>query len=61
MRTRGISPKVWAPVAGLVATFVVNLIASGEFDRTELAQLVAVGLSAVIGYFASPGDVVPAE
>lgn len=57
MKTRGISPKVWAPTAALLITFVVNLIASGEFDRTEIAQLVGAVLTAVVGYLAGPGDV----
>lgn len=57
MRTLGISPKVWAPTAALLVTFLANWIASGEFDRTELAQIVAAGLTAVIGYLASPGTV----
>jgi hypothetical protein len=54
-----ISPKVWAPVALQIVAFLVNLIASGDFDRTELAQLVGLALTAVVGYFASPGDVTP--
>jgi hypothetical protein len=52
-----ISPKVWAPVAAQIIAFLVNLIASGEFNRTELAQLVGLALTAVVGYLASPGDV----
>ena len=59
MRTVGISPKVWAPVAAQVIAFIVNLIASAEFDRTEAAQLVGVALTALVGYLADPGDVVP--
>lgn len=61
VRTRGISPKVWAPVAVQLAALIVSLIASGEFDRTELAQLVGVALTALIGYMASPGDVTGPE
>lgn len=57
MVTRGISPKVWAPTAALLVTFVVNLIASGEFDRTELAQLIGAAMTAVVGYLAAPGDI----
>ena len=57
MKTVGISPKVWAPVALQVIVFVVNLIASGEFDRTEVAQLTGVALTAVVGYLAGPGVV----
>lgn len=40
---------------------VVNLAATGEFDRVELAQLINLGLTAVLGtlagYWARPNEV----
>lgn len=57
MKTHGISPKVWAPVAAQLVAVLVNLIASGDFDRTELAQIVGAGLTALFGFWASPGAV----
>jgi hypothetical protein len=60
MTTIGLSPKVLRPAAVQAVALVVNLIASGEFSRTELAQVVALALTAVIGWWAPPG-VVTAE
>lgn len=57
MKTHGISPKVWAPVAAQLVAFLVNLIASGAFDRTELAQIAGAGLTAFFGFLAGPGAV----
>jgi hypothetical protein len=57
MKTVGISPKVWVPTALQAIALVVNLIASGEFDRVEVAQVVSLGLTALVGYLANPGSV----
>lgn len=56
-KTRGISPKVWLPVSAQATALLVNLIASGHFDRVELSQLAALGLTAFFGYLANPGQV----
>lgn len=64
MRTVGFSHKVLATVIGAVSAqlvaFVVALVATGEFDRVALGQLVGVALTAVfgvlVGYQASPSD-----
>lgn len=54
---KNISPKVWNPVvAGLLLT-VGHWIATGEFNRTELAELVTTAGYGLIGYLSSPGDV----
>jgi hypothetical protein len=62
VRTQGLSRKLTATLIGAVGTqviaFVVNLLASGEFNRTELAQIVGIGLTAafgtVAGYLSQP-------
>lgn len=56
-RTLGISPKVFVPSLLQLIGILVNWIASGEFDRTELAQVVGLALTAVVGYLVPPGDV----
>jgi hypothetical protein len=57
VRTIGIAPKVWQPVAAIFTTAVVNLIASGEIDRAELSLLVAAGLTAIFGWLGGAGKV----
>lgn len=66
MRTVGFSNKVFVTVLAAVSTqlvaFVVNLVATGVFDRVAAAQLVGVGLTAVFGvlagYQAAPSETV---
>jgi hypothetical protein len=62
MKQIGISPKGLAPALLQVVALLVNWIATGEFDRVELAQVIGVALTAIVGYLASPGTVErPAE
>lgn len=56
-RTVGFSPKVLVPAALQAVALLVNFIASGAFDRVELAQVVGLALTAVVGYIAGPGEV----
>lgn len=58
MRTQGISPKVWVPTAVGVLAIIVHWVATGEFNRTELAESVSVAGYALIGYLAGPGEVI---
>jgi hypothetical protein len=44
-----------------VIALLANLIATGSFDRAELAQVVALALTALVGYFAGPGEIEPYE
>jgi hypothetical protein len=61
-QTVGLSSKLIGTLIGAcgaqLVAFVVNLISSGEFDRTEAAQLVGLALTAVfgviVGYIAQP-------
>lgn len=62
MRTDGFSNKVaktlWGACGAQATALLVNLIATGTFDRVELAQLVGVALTAaggvLVGYQAAP-------
>lgn len=61
-RTAGLSNKVaktlWGACGAQAVAFLVSLIATGQFDRVELAQLVGVAATAagglLAGYAASP-------
>jgi hypothetical protein len=57
VKTIGISPKVLIPVLAQAAALLVNWIATGAFDRVEVAQVVGLGLTAVLGAWAGPGEV----
>lgn len=61
MKTLGISPKVWQPIAAQFTALVVVLLATGDFDRVTWAQLAGMVLTAGFGWFASPGKVVSDE
>jgi hypothetical protein len=56
-RTNGLSPKLYLPFLSLLAAVLTHWIATGEFDRVEVAGLVATALQGVIAFLASPGDV----
>lgn len=64
MTTIGFSKKVLATVLAAcgaqAVALVVQLIATGEFDRVSAAQLVGVGLTAglgvLAGYLAPPNE-----
>lgn len=63
-RTRGLSNKVVATLAGAcgaqTVAFVTNWIASGDLDRVGLSQLVGLALTALFGlaagYRAEPDE-----
>lgn len=63
-RTVGLSNKVaktlWGACGAQFTALVVNLVATGAFDRVEAAQLVGVALTAVgglvAGYRAAPDE-----
>lgn len=63
-RTAGLSNKVaktlWGACGAQAVALVTNLIATGQFDRVELAQLVGVAATAVggliVGYAAQPDE-----
>ena len=65
MQTVGISNKLIKTLLGAVSAqlvaLAVQVIATGQFDRVALAQLVGAGLTAVfgfvLGYQASPDPV----
>lgn len=69
MKTIGFSGKMLATIAAACGAqfvlFIANLIASGEFDRTELATLVSMALTAVFGfvsgYAKAPDTVAPEQ
>jgi hypothetical protein len=62
LRTVGISRKllaaVWGACGAQAIALVTNLIASGQFDRVELAQVIGVAATAaggvLAGYWAAP-------
>lgn len=66
MKTVGFSKKVLAAVLAAcgaqAAALLVQVIATGQFDRVAVAQLVGVGLTAVLGvaagYKAPPNETV---
>jgi uncharacterized membrane protein len=47
---RKISPKVYEPLVAQSTALLVNVVASGKFDRAELAQILAIVLTAALGY-----------
>lgn len=55
--TLGISPKVWAPVLLQVTALVAHFIATGEFDRVEASLAFSTAVTAIVGWYASPGYV----
>lgn len=63
-RTVGLSNKVaktlWGACGAQAVALVTNLIATGQFDRVEVAQLVGVAATAVggllAGYRAEPDE-----
>jgi hypothetical protein len=58
LQTIGFSKKVLAAVGAQTVALIVNFIASGEFDRVEVAQVVGLGLTAALGYVAPANPVV---
>lgn len=57
VRTVGLARKIAAAVGAQTVALLVNLIASGSFDRVEFAQLVGVALTIVLGWITRPGKV----
>lgn len=58
MKTVGLSKKIIAAAGAQFVALVVNLIASGQFDRVEWAQVVGIVLTTVLGIAAPPNAVV---
>jgi phosphotransferase system glucose/maltose/N-acetylglucosamine-specific IIC component len=58
MQTIGLSPKFIGPVIAQVAAVLATWIASGAFDRVQVAQIVTLLGTAAIAYFAGPGEVI---
>lgn len=58
MKTRGISPKLYVPLLAEVLAIFVHWIATGEFDRVEVAASVFTAGQATLAWIAGPGDVV---
>lgn len=57
-RTKGLSPKVWVPVAVGILAIATQWLITGEFDRVETGQTILTAGYAVIGFLAGPGFVV---
>jgi predicted solute-binding protein len=58
MQTIGLSPKLLGPVIAQVAAVLATWIASGAFDRVQVAQIVTLIGTAAIAYYAGPGEVI---
>jgi hypothetical protein len=56
--TLGLSPKFIGPVIAQVAAVLATWIASGAFDRVQVAQIITLIGTALIAYLASPGEVI---
>lgn len=57
MQTIGLSPKFFAPVIAQAVAVLATWIASGAFDRVQLAQVITLLGTAAIAYFSAPGEV----
>jgi hypothetical protein len=57
MQTIGLSPKFVAPVIAQAVAVLATWIASGVFDRVQLAQVITLIGTAVIAYLVGPGEV----
>jgi phosphotransferase system glucose/maltose/N-acetylglucosamine-specific IIC component len=57
MQTIGLSPKFIGPVIAQAAAVLATWIASGAFDRVQVAQIVTLIGTALIAYLAGPGEV----
>ncbi len=55
-RTKGISPKVLAPVFTSLSAVVSSTIITGELDRVELAVLATAAIAALAAYIMPPGE-----
>ena len=56
--TIGLSPKLVAPVIAQAVAVLATWIASGEFDRVQLAQVITLIGTAAIAYLVGPGEVI---
>ena len=56
--TLGLSPKVYIPVLGIAVGVLTSWVATGTFDRAEIAAAIAAAWALIGGYLAGPGDVV---
>ncbi len=57
MQTIGLSPKFVAPVIAQAVAVLATWVASGAFDRVQLAQVITLIGTAIIAYLVSPGAV----
>jgi hypothetical protein len=57
MQTIGLSPKFVAPVIAQAVAVLATWIASGVFDRVQLAQVITLIGTAAIAYLVGPGEV----
>lgn len=58
MQTLGLSPKLVGPVIAQAVAVLATWIASGVFDRVQVAQVVTLVGTALIAYFAGPGEII---
>ncbi len=58
MQTLGLSPKLVGPVIAQIAAVLATWIASGAFDRVQVAQIVTLIGTALIAYLAGPGEII---
>lgn len=61
MVTLGISPKVLYSLIAQVLALVATFVEAGDFGQTQLVQLGVAILTLIVGYLASPGEVVGAD
>jgi hypothetical protein len=57
MQTIGLSPKFVAPVVAQAVAVLATWVASGVFDRVQVAQVITLIGTAAIAYLVSPGEV----
>lgn len=57
IQTRGVSPKLLAPLFTALTGVAVSWIATGVLDRLELSLLAAAAIGALAAYVAPPGEI----
>ncbi len=61
VETKGLSPKLTAPLAATLSAFAYSSIMTGAVNRSELALLAIAGINAIAAWWAPIGKVVTAS
>lgn len=58
VETKGLSPKLTAPLAATLSAFAYSSITTGAVNRSEFALLAVAGINALAAWWAPIGKVV---